>query len=306
MRDRFAVWREVVGPTFLRLDVSQVPEHPFHASGTLLALPGLAIQWADNSGIRMDRTRALVADGSDDLILPLVTAGRHFASQRGRQTALDAHETALLSTADIGSVACASRSQAIVIRLPRTGIASAAPRLNDTLGRPILRDGEALRLLTRYVELLGADATPTSPSLSRLAVAHVYDLVALAIGATRDGAELASGRGVRAARLRAVKSDIAANLASRELSVIAVARRQGITPRYLHMLFEAEGTSFSKFVLGQRLALVHSMLADLRHDHLTITAIAYSAGFGDLSYFNRSFRRCYGATPRELRNEHPS
>src|SRR5439155_12305429 len=116
------------------------------------------------------------------------------------------------------------------------------------------------------------------PGIGRLTVAHVYDLVALAIGATRDAAELASSRGLRAARLRAAKADIAANLGSRDLSVTTVAKRQGITPRYLHMLFEAEGTSFSQFVLKQRLALVHNMLADWRFDHLTITAVAYAAG----------------------------
>jgi AraC-like DNA-binding protein len=34
-----------------------------------------------------------------------------------------------------------------------------------------------------------------------------------------------------------------------------------------------------------------------------VGAIAYDAGFGDLSYFNRSFKRRYGATPRDVRNE---
>ena len=43
------------------------------------------------------------------------------------------------------------------------------------------------------------------------------------------------------------------------------------------------------------------MLADPSHDHLPITDIAYAAGFGDLSHFNHSFRRRYGATPREIR-----
>ena len=71
------------------------------------------------------------------------------------------------------------------------------------------------------------------------------------------------------------------------------------------MLFEAEGTSFSQFVLEQRLASAHDMLADWRFDHLTITAVAYAAGFGDLSYFNHTFRRRYGATPREVRKEQP-
>ena len=302
-RDRFAVWREVVGPSFLRLDVSQVPEHPFHASGMLLALPGLGIQWANNSGICMERTRGLVTDGSDDLIVPLVTAGRHLASQRGRQAVLDAHNAVLLSSADIGTVSCASQSQAIVLRLPRAGVASIAPSLDDMLGRSIPRDNEALRLLTGYIELLRADPSLISPGLDRLVVGHVYDLIALAVGATREGLELASGRGLRAVRLRAVKADISANLTSRELSVTAVAKRQGITPRYLHMLFETEGTSFSQFVLRQRLALAHGMLADTRQDHLTITAIAYAAGFGDLSHFNHAFRRAYGVTPRDVRNQ---
>jgi AraC-like DNA-binding protein len=32
-----------------------------------------------------------------------------------------------------------------------------------------------------------------------------------------------------------------------------------------------------------------------------ISAIAYDAGFGDVSYFNRTFRRPYGVTPSEVR-----
>ena len=67
------------------------------------------------------------------------------------------------------------------------------------------------------------------------------------------------------------------------------------------MLFEAEGTSFSQFVLARRLATAHALLADPSRDHFSITAIAYAAGFGDLSHFNHSFRRRYGVTPREVR-----
>jgi AraC-like DNA-binding protein len=34
-----------------------------------------------------------------------------------------------------------------------------------------------------------------------------------------------------------------------------------------------------------------------------IATIAYDVGFGDLSYFNRCFRRRYGMTPREVRGD---
>jgi AraC-like DNA-binding protein len=32
-----------------------------------------------------------------------------------------------------------------------------------------------------------------------------------------------------------------------------------------------------------------------------VSTIAYDVGFGDLSYFNRCFRRAYGATPMDIR-----
>jgi AraC-like DNA-binding protein len=131
----------------------------------------------------------------------------------------------------------------------------------------------------------------------------VHDLIAMALGATRDAAAVANGRGMRAARLKAVKADIAANLTAGDLSVIAVALRQRVTPRYIHMLFDSEGTTFSQLVLAERLARAHRLLLDTRHPQQSIAAIAYASGFGDLSYFNHAFRRRYGATPSEVRRE---
>jgi AraC-like DNA-binding protein len=43
------------------------------------------------------------------------------------------------------------------------------------------------------------------------------------------------------------------------------------------------------------------MLADPGNGRETITALAYAAGFGDLSYFNRTFRRRFRAKPSEVR-----
>ena len=43
------------------------------------------------------------------------------------------------------------------------------------------------------------------------------------------------------------------------------------------------------------------MLTDWRFAGWTITTIAFEAGFGDLSYFNRAFRRLYAASPSEVR-----
>src|SRR5262249_5129860 len=57
--------------------------------------------------------------------------------------------------------------------------------------------------------------------------------------------------------------------------------------------------------LAQRLALARRMLTDPRWIGRPISAIAFAAGFADLSHFNRTFRRCFGATPSEIRARAP-
>ncbi len=44
-----------------------------------------------------------------------------------------------------------------------------------------------------------------------------------------------------------------------------------------------------------------ALLCDPKWRHRKIADIAAEAGFNDLSYFNRAFRRRYGATPSDLR-----
>jgi AraC-like DNA-binding protein len=43
------------------------------------------------------------------------------------------------------------------------------------------------------------------------------------------------------------------------------------------------------------------MLTDPRRGGDKITTIALDAGFSDVSYFNRAFRRRYGETPSDVR-----
>ena len=136
-----------------------------------------------------------------------------------------------------------------------------------------------------------------APLVGRL----VHDLIAATVGATRDALASAERRGIRAARLRAMMADITVNLDDCDLKVADVAQRQRVTTRYVHKLFEREGLTFSAFVLDRRLSRAHRFLSEPRLADLKISSVAFDVGFGDLSYFNRVFRRRYGATPSEIR-----
>jgi methylphosphotriester-DNA--protein-cysteine methyltransferase len=64
---------------------------------------------------------------------------------------------------------------------------------------------------------------------------------------------------------------------------------------------EREGLTFSAFILDRRLSRAHRFLSEPRLADRKISSVAFDVGFGDLSYFNRVFRRRYGATPSEIR-----
>jgi AraC-like DNA-binding protein len=109
------------------------------------------------------------------------------------------------------------------------------------------------------------------------------------------------GRRVRVARLHAIKTDIAGHASDGDLSIANIAARHRLTPRYVQRLFESEGTTFTHFVCDQRLDAACRILAGRPFDRKRIGDIAFEAGFSDLSYFNRAFRRRFGSSPSELR-----
>jgi hypothetical protein len=78
--------------------------------------------------------------------------------------------------------------------------------LEDRLLRQISRENEALQLLTGYVTLIDDRQKLATAELHQAVVNHMYDLVAAVLGATRDAAEAAHGRGVpRRACIRSKK-----------------------------------------------------------------------------------------------------
>jgi AraC-like DNA-binding protein len=297
-RDRAEAWRELLGRAVMKLEIDPLPGSPCQAEMTLHALPDLAIGAGVYSGTEFRRTPALI--DNDDLVLVVTLAGGRIMRQHGREVTLRAGEAALVTCEEPGVAVSHSRETFLTFRLPRNVLAPMSADLDGALLRPIPQRSDALRLLVGYAEVIRS-AQVLTPELRQLAARHIHDLIALTLGAILDAVAGAAGRGVRGARLRAIKADIAAHVGDWELTVSTVAARQGVSPRYVQMLFEAEGTTFSQYVLGRRLAQAHRMLTDLRCTARTITSIALDAGFSDLSTFDHAFRQAYGTAPSHVR-----
>lgn len=296
-RERLSVWREIFGRTVCHLDIEPLAAARFHSDTTIYALPGLGVLAGSCSGVSLRHSHELIVD--DDLSFMTGTMGQWTASQIGRSAVLGAGDGVLMSNAEIGSMLLPETARLTTFRVPVKAIAPLVSDVGAMVARRVPHDTAALRLLVRYLDILQEPLQ--TPELQHLAVTHVYDLFALTLGATTDATEMADRRGLRAARLRAIKTEITENSARSELDVNVIAAQHGITPRYVQILFESEGTTFSEFLLGQRLIHAHRMLRDPRFAGSTIATIAFEVGFNDLSYFNRTFRRRFGATPSDIR-----
>jgi AraC-like DNA-binding protein len=299
-RERLPFLREQVGRKFWNIDIEPLSDGPFACEVSLRACPGFRIMACSSSPARKQSTRALVAQGDDSITLPINLAGRMNVTQRGHEVSFGAGDTVVVLHAE-PAVMVHSQVDAIGLVVPRTALAPLVTNIEDLAMRIIPHGNEALRLLKSYLRTVLEELALATPELRHLAVTHIHDLLAMAIGASRDGAAIAEQRGVRAARLAAIKSDILDHLGDPDLTIGALAARHKLTPRSIQLLFERDGITFSRYLLEQRLARVHRMLADPRHAGDTISAIVLSAGFGDLSHFNRSFRRHYGLTPSDVR-----
>jgi AraC-like DNA-binding protein len=300
-RDRLPMVREVHGRLTARLDMEPAPGVPLRYRVTARLLPGLVVSWLSVSSHTVRRTRELLADGNDAIALVVPPTAGNMVSHLGREVSPNAGNAVLMSTADVMRIDVVATLQCAILTLSRQTLSPLVPGLEDAFMRPVPRDTEALQLLMRYIRLLDDQQSLATAQMRHLVVNHVYDLVALALGGTRDATAIAKGRGVRAARLHAIKTEILNGLNRHELSLAGLAARHGVTPRYVQMLFESEGTTFSRFLLDQRLARAHRMLTDPRLAQRTISATVYEAGFSDLSHFNRAFRRRYGESPSDVR-----
>jgi len=298
-RERSRASSGIFGQTLLRLDVEPLSDEPLYVEATLLRMPDLAMVVGRRSGTVYRRRREFI--DHDGVSITWHSSSNCHAQQLGRTLDARGGQAIVLTGGEPGLLRVPRLNDYFHLSVPRSCLSPLIADLDDAYCRPIPAEDPALQLLTRYIGILQEAGTFAVPELRRQAVVHIHDLIALTIGATRDAAEIAKSRGVQAARLRAIKEEIATRLDQADLSVATIAVRHQLKPRWVQRLFESEGTTFTEYVLAQRLVRAHRLLTNPLYANQKVSTIALNTGFGDLSYFNRAFRRRYSITPSELR-----
>jgi AraC-like DNA-binding protein len=299
-RERFAAFQEEFAQQILKTDVIDYSAGSPRIELTFMPLGPVAAGTVSCTPVEWVRHNHHLKDCSDDFRLDIVATGPIQISHAGEERIYDIGWAHLVDQGrpyrGFGPRGGTARN----ITVPAAALKTLVAHPEDLAGQPV-RPGPALRLLDGYLRSLTSLEEPPSPELAPIIGVHLLDLMAAALGPTAEAAEIVAQRGVKAARLRAILAEIARHFSDPDFDLDNVARTLSLSRRYIQQLLEETGKSFTERLVERRLERAFAMLSDHRCLHLAIIDIAFAVGFGDVSHFNRVFRRRFGETPSGVR-----
>jgi AraC-like DNA-binding protein len=249
--------------------------------------------------VRRDR-RQVLATNDDRYCLAFNTGLREaLIVHRGREFTLRPGTMVLLKLDEpFVSVDGESHKRFTSMNLPAASLRSMVPHVDEMVARE-LEPGGALSLARDYSNLL-LDHPNAADEAGLVVAQHLLDLAALGLGAEGDEALAAQRGGLRAVRLKAVRSILEQRFSEPDFSAQKLAGAAGLSERYVNELLYEAGASFTVRLNELRLGKAARLLSMTT---TRISDIAFECGFNDLSYFNRSFRRRFGFTPTAARGK---
>ncbi|MBU1305043.1 MAG: helix-turn-helix transcriptional regulator [Alphaproteobacteria bacterium] len=285
-----------------KLQISPADPHCFTSTTSIAVLPDAVIASTVHAACVTERTTALAADEPDNILIHAPQSAGFAITQRGGEDVECGSGMLYIDPNEVPGIAQFSdpSTHVLYISIPRRILTGSGLRFDGALrkAQPITPHW---RLFLGYAQTLYECQDGLSAEAARTCTSHLHDLARMALADGQLLDEAGPGRGTRAAWLHRLKADIETELAAPDLSLDRIAGRHGISARYARALFAAEHTTFRDYVKQRRLALAHAMLCDLRQCHRSVSDIAMASGFGDLSWFNASYRQQFGMTPSASR-----
>ena len=296
---RFDYFSSAVSDTFcpMSCEAARASRSTFHGSLALNQLNELSLVVIGSSPLDVYRRKSDISRASDAwYLVKFQLEGEALVRQREREAHLRPGDFVLCSTSEPYSLHFQDSYREAVLAVPQHRLRDLVRSPDAYLGRRMSAANPVNGLLGQFVSSLSDRLDSLDPALAQRLEANVLDLLVTALEFGRERRAAAPETASR--HLYRARNYIRMHLEDPQLCPDRIAQAEGISKRYLHMLFKQAGGSVSRYIQLQRLEACRNSLERPEMNWLSVSEIAFGWGFNDSSHFNRLFKAEYGLTPK--------
>ncbi len=222
-----------------------------------------------------------------------VRSGRGWLHHRGGEVSLRADECVLLDGREPCALIFEHGSDILWFQLPVDCVESYLPDPQVAVAVPLGSRQSWSGTLREVMDTIHADAGASPPYL-------VARNLCTALALTVDAIEVRSTAHSRKT-FKSLQRTLAELASTCNVTVAEIAHAHGISLRYVHAIFSANGTSCGRELIRVRLGRAQRLLLDPAESARSIDDIAWQCGFSDAGHFRRRFRALFGVSPSAMR-----
>ena len=301
-KEQLEYWIDMICDEFVQLDCTTEQRKDF--KGKLRGIEFDKIRVSEVSADPQDviRSRKQIAKSTEsEFLLSLQLEDVGFVNQDGRVAELHPGDFALYDSTRPYQLHFDRPFRQIVLQIPYNFLAEQFIKPEIITARRVSAQTAAGALASQFIQSVAGRLDVLSIQERGVVNQHIIELIALAMGSMSTLRDLDGQSVARTAMLERLKQYIEINIRHPQLSPALIAKHHHISERYQRMLFASTGTTVSRYILEQRLALCREALENKSLRDYSITQIAFSYGFNDAAHFSRKFKECYGVSPKECR-----
>lgn len=301
--ERYAAWRDAICDVYVHVDVKATRPEDYRGFIREAKFGEVVLTDILLSEQRIRRSRQHISRlDKDCYYLQLLHRGNLSVFQRGETHRSNAARGAIFCATEQYELQCHGEVRSFYLELPRDEFAQRFPREQIPVSASLNTTQGLGRIATEFCATLATEGSRLEDGVRAGLGNQLMDVLAFTLLSSEGDMPAAEGS-VQKARLRSVQQWIETHIADPDLSLEKVATANGMSLRYLHVLFENCEMSASEWIWNRRLQLAYDRIS--RGDGRSITSIAYDHGFNSSAHFSTMFRRKYGASPRDVARRRP-
>ena len=299
-KERYDVWQDMLNSSHLRWTLDGTGVRDFFAQLEIGRLAGLQVVRSICEPCRGLRQKPEIARDSEAYYgLLLVFEGQEDVNCRGCSATLGPGGFLLWDSTSPISFTLHSTIHKVTLFVKQERMRNALPQVDSLVGKAIDWRRGFGAVAASHLSALASQAAYIDRNKAHPMAENTLELIATCL---ENGPPHFSGP-AQADLLVKIKGYIETNLEDSTLGPQGLARRFGISVRYLHLLFKAESLTVSRWILDRRLERCRRDLIRTGF-RKNVTEVAFRWGFNDSAHFSRVFKKRYGISPREFRDQY--